>query len=328
MDSVNEIAESVPMATSSPSEPDGESNSMNMIDIVCGGNDRPSPVCKDSFTFDGKEVSFDKDPWYVGWLFQTLDATKKSVEHLSDMVAGYEQYKFETDSKFQEIKAQQDVDKEKITSLESDLAATKNENDDLKVQLEALRSATDERFLSNEREIHYTLRKSDELEQYSSRECLIIHGIPEAKSKDQRMKEDTDKKFMEAVNTKLGVSIRAVDIDRSHRLGKFVEGQNRPRPIIAKLARHNLKSMIYRKKKMLKNSGVMITERLTQRRSRFLRYAKSKYGNFNAWTNDGEILVKTEGVIRNMTSEFYDCELDILNYLNQPVQNGQPEPMK
>ena len=64
----------------------------------------------------------------------------------------------------------------------------------------------------------------------------------------------------------------------------------------------------------------MITERLTQRRSRFLRYAKSKYGNFNAWTNDGEILVKTEGVIRNMTSEFYDCEQDILNYLIQPVQ--------
>ena len=86
--------------------------------------------------------------------------------------------------------------------------------------------------------------------------------------------------------------------------------------------------MLFRSKKLLKNSGVMITERLTQRRSRFLRYAKSKYGNFNAWTNDGEILVKTEGVIRNMTSEFYDCEQDILNYLIQPVQNGQPEPMK
>ena len=324
MNDANEPAESIPLATSSPDNV----NSMNIVDIVCGGNDRPSPVCKDSFTFDGKEVSFDKDPWYVGWLFQTLDATKKSVEHLSDMVAGYEKYKFETDSKIEQIQAQQDIDKEKIASLEAELAAMKIEKDEMKEQVESLRSATDDRFLANERNTHYVFRKSDELEQYSSRECLIIHGIPEEKTKDQRMNEDTDKKFMEAVNTKLGVSISMADIDRSHRLGKFADGQNRPRPIIAKLARHNIKSMIYRKKKLLKNSGVMITERLTQRRLRFLRYAKSKYGNFNAWTNDGEILVKTEGVIRNMTSEFYDFEQDILNYLIQPVQNGQPEPMK
>ena len=139
------------------------------------------------------------------------------------------------------------------------------------------------------------------------------------------MNEDTDKKFMDAVNTKLGVNIRVTDIDRSHRLGKFAEGQKRPRTIICKLTRHNLKSMVYKKKKMLKNTGVMITERLTQRRSRFLRYAKSKYGNYNVWTSDGEILVKTEGGIKNMTNEFYDCESDILNDV---IQNGQPEPMQ
>ena len=89
MDGENVSSNSVPMATSSPSAPGENSNSMNAVDMVCGGNDKHSPVCRDSFTFDGKEVSFVGDPWYGGWLFQSLDATKKSVEHLSDMVAGY-----------------------------------------------------------------------------------------------------------------------------------------------------------------------------------------------------------------------------------------------
>ena len=161
MNDVNEPAESIPLATSSPDDV----NSMNIVDIVCGGNDLPSPVCKDSFTFDGKEVSFDKDPWYVGWLFQTLDATKKSVEHLSDMVAGYEKYKFETDSKIEQIQAQQDIDKEKIASLEAELAAMKIEKDEMKEQVESLRSATDDRFLANERNTHYVFRKEEVVEE-------------------------------------------------------------------------------------------------------------------------------------------------------------------
>ena len=55
--------------------------------------------------------------------------------------------------------------------------------------------------------------EKDRQEQYSRRNCLLIHGIPENKN------ENTDVLAMEVINTKVNIKITENDIDRTHRIG-------------------------------------------------------------------------------------------------------------
>ena len=141
--------------------------------------------------------------------------------------------------------------------------------------------------------------------------------------------EDTDALCIEEVGTWLNVALSPNDIDRSHRLGNYRFGTNhtKPRTVILKLVSHNKKNEIYRKKKLLKNSGIIITERLTSRRARFLRFAQEKCGKKNVWTSDGEIICKfNPGQERgdNMTDKFYSIETSIVRYFNTDVNVPDP----
>ena len=57
-------------------------------------------------------------------------------------------------------------------------------------------------------------KKADDQEQYSRRNCLLIHGLTETTT------EDTDKMVLDVVNNKLNIKMSQISIDRSHRLGK------------------------------------------------------------------------------------------------------------
>ena len=57
-------------------------------------------------------------------------------------------------------------------------------------------------------------KKSDDQEQYSRRNCLLIHGLMETKT------EDTDEIVLAVINNKLNIEMSQMSIDRSHRLGK------------------------------------------------------------------------------------------------------------
>ena len=84
---------------------------------------------------------------------------------------------------------------------------------------------------------HYNTLQDDydNLEQYSRRNCLRIHGVPEIQG------ENTDNEAVNIFKNKLQVNIKSEHLDRSHRLGKYrLAGQanSRPRPIIVKFTRH------------------------------------------------------------------------------------------
>ena len=69
----------------------------------------------------------------------------------------------------------------------------------------------------------------DRQEQYSRRNCFLIHGLPESK------KEDTDE-------------IKKVEIDKSHRLGA-PKNNGKSRPTIIKFIRCNIRCRIFKNKK-------------------------------------------------------------------------------
>ena len=78
----------------------------------------------------------------------------------------------------------------------------------------------------------------DRQEQYSRRNCLLVHGIEETND------ENKDDLVLKSIYEKLGVDITENEIDRSHRIGRKKDGQ-RPRPIIVKLTRYNTRKKVF-----------------------------------------------------------------------------------
>ena len=102
-------------------------------------------------------------------------------------------------------------------------------------------------------------RSLDCHEQYSRRNCLLIHSVKENE------KEYTDKVVKEFFEKEMEEKLSANDIVRSHQLGKK-QSESRPQPIIIKFTWYNVRNVIFRNKKILKGKAVSIKENLTKKR--------------------------------------------------------------
>ena len=98
--------------------------------------------------------------------------------------------------------------------------------------------------------------KIDRQEQYSRRNCILIHGIAENKE------ENTDQQAIDFINENLDIKIDETDIDRSHRIGRYDKTKKKARSIIVKFARYNVSGRVFRKKRKLKVTRKTITESL------------------------------------------------------------------
>ena len=133
-------------------------------------------------------------------------------------------------------------------------------------------------------------QENESLEQYSRRNCLLFHGLKEEEN------ENTNNLIIKFIDEKLGLSIDEHDLDRSHRLGyrhSSASAQTtKPRPIIVKFIRHDIKEKIFGTKKRLAGKPFLITESLTATRIRCikkLQLLKRKNEICSYWTNDGSI---------------------------------------
>ena len=68
-------------------------------------------------------------------------------------------------------------------------------------------------------------------EQYSRRNCLLVHSIPEEQGKSN------DSIVLNAINKHLEKEVTEDDIERTHRAGKPKQNKKTPRPIIIKSVR-------------------------------------------------------------------------------------------
>ena len=126
-------------------------------------------------------------------------------------------------------------------------------------------------------------------EQYSRRNCLLIHGTTEGNQ------EKTDDTAREIFREKLDIELTQRDLDQTHRIGKTDKSNNRPRPVAVKFLRYNDRKKHFSKKTQLKNSGISITESLTKLRMGKLAKARKEFGFRNVWTVDGRICYIGEG---------------------------------
>ena len=77
-------------------------------------------------------------------------------------------------------------------------------------------------------------KELDKHEQCSRRNNVLVHGIAE-----------TDDLVTEAISTKMNIEISPADLYRTHRIGKKMPGQNKPRPIIVKLSRYKVRKKVF-----------------------------------------------------------------------------------
>ena len=104
----------------------------------------------------------------------------------------------------------------------------------------------------------------DDLEKYSRRNCLVLHGV------NERNDENTNEIIIKTFSEELGVEIKEDDLDRSHRLGKPKGKGNKPRPIIITFARYAVRREIFMNRRKLKGKRLLITESLTSSRMQLL----------------------------------------------------------
>lgn len=166
----------------------------------------------------------------------------------------------------------------------------------------------------------------DELEQYTRRTNIRIFGIPEDSSE---IRENTDKIVTEFIKKELDLSLTDNDISRSHRVGKL---SSRPRPIIVRLTRHNVKVQVLARRKLLKRKqdemnktnkenkkpAFSIQEDLTMLRRSILKYLRVNASDkvSKVWTIDGAIFFRPKGdpkIVERCTS-LQECQLLLNKY--------------
>ena len=129
-------------------------------------------------------------------------------------------------------------------------------------------------------------KKMDRQEQYSRGNCILIHGLKEQKNKS------TDDRVLELFREELNEEILLVNLDRTHRIGKKRHSNSKPRPVIVKFARYNIREKVFKSKKRLKGKNISITENLAGYRMSVLKEAREKFSFKNVWTYNGWILYK------------------------------------
>ena len=171
-----------------------------------------------------------------------------------------------------------------------------NENTSLKCELDHARKKLKEQ----EEETARLWVEQDELEQYSRKSSLEIHGLPE------NVYSSTEEAVLEIAKT-LNVEMTPNDIDISHKLKR--KGKTF---IIVKFSGHKIKTKLYKERTKLKNFNIVsvfpsfsnaasagqarifIKENLTAyRRSLVGIYIREDGTICSLWTRDGKVFVKT-----------------------------------
>ena len=91
--------------------------------------------------------------------------------------------------------------------------------------------------------------KIDRQEQYSRRNCILIHRIAENKE------ENTCQQALDFINDNLDIKIDKIDIDIFYRIGYYDKARKKATPIIVKFARYNVGGSVLPEKRKLKGTG-------------------------------------------------------------------------
>ena len=129
----------------------------------------------------------------------------------------------------------------------------------------------------------------DQQEQYSRRNCLLIHGLSTSEVASKTNYLGFENYIIELLNKYTKSEICKYDIDIAHPLPATRNSQKKS--VIVNFIRRSVKDFIYYSKRSFKGSGLAITESLTKRRLHLMNEAKSSFGKQHVWSMNGQIFV-------------------------------------
>lgn len=164
-----------------------------------------------------------------------------------------------------------------------------------------------------------TEERLGQLEQYSRRNCLLIHGM------EEKAGENLLPTVVTMFKEKLQVEVKEHHIDRLHRIGpKRTTAEvtkKGHRPIIVKFVSYVQRREVFINKRKLKGSKLVISESLTNERMILLKAAKEKFDKEHVWTNDGKIVV----LIREK-KHFITCQRELDSVVAKCATEPNKEP--
>lgn len=126
---------------------------------------------------------------------------------------------------------------------------------------------------------------TDDLENRSRRKFLLIRGIKESPI------ENIPQTVSSFTTNMLKMDVCPEDIVFGYRLGKS-KNSDKPRPILVKFLSSEMRSKIWRSKKLLKGTDTSIAEFLTQNRRQIYNEGRRVYGMRNCWSQEGKVYIK------------------------------------
>ena len=210
-------------------------------------------------------------------LMNCLKNLQKEVKELKDLASSTNANQIKGERQLLDLKEAVDFISNKFDDFERDRLEKEKVIKDLKEEVTYLRGKVDD-----------ITAETDRQEQYSRRNCLLIHGLPES------INENTGLLAMETIDTKMNIKITDNDTDRAHRIGK-PKNNGKPGSVIIKFVQYNDRKKIFASKKLLKDLGVSITESLAAFRMKKLNNGGETFGFRNVWTVDRRIFYSENG---------------------------------
>ena len=218
-----------------------------------------------------------KSPECIKILFNCLRNMERQTKDIYTLAHSIQDHQIKGEKELVDLTESINFLSDKFKEYEEDRSKEDKILEDLKSEVDSLST-----------KIEKPEELQDQQEQYSRRNCLLVHGI--AKEKE----EITDEVIINTLYEKLDLDITSWDLERTHRIGERKKTRGKTRPIIVKFVRYNDRNRVFRNKKKLKGQKISITESLTKIRMDKLRQAKETYGFTNVWTNDGRGLFKSD----------------------------------
>lgn len=165
----------------------------------------------------------------------------------------------------------------RLRKIEESVAALKNENEKLENKLQNLQNNLPAADVGHP-ELEDRLDRLDQ----SARSCnLRIFNFKE--KADENVKQE----IKNILNSKIHTTLTDEDILLCYRVGKKKE--NKHRGILIKLKNTTTKQCIFTKKRLLKGTGIVVKEDLTNTRLKIMNKAIDKLGVKNVWSENGKI---------------------------------------
>ena len=167
-------------------------------------------------------------------LFNCLQNVEKSVKEIHEMQEKTQSSQIKGKSQLKEFSEAVEFITKKFDQYEAERKEKEKIINDLQGKVSEM---------SNELEV---LKNSlDRQQQYSRRNCVLIHGISEQKG------EDTDEQALKIIREELGETVEKSDFDRTHRIGAFKVDKSKCRPTIVKFSRYDVRDKVFKNKKKL-----------------------------------------------------------------------------